>query len=527
MPGPNRKVGVEAASVERRTTAIVIGSGIGGLSVAIRLQAAGHRVVILEARDKIGGRASQIVDRGYTFDTGPTLITAPELLRELWEIVGERFDDDIELRPLAPFYRILFQDGASFDYWGSGEAEAAEIAKFNERDVDGYREFLAASGRIYEQAFTKLGHTPFLSLLGFLKVLPQLVRVGGLRSVYDMVSRYIEHPHLRTVFSFHPLFIGGNPFRASAIYSIVPYLERLGGVHFAMGGTFAVIQAMARLFRSLGGEMYTGARVTRILSRRGSVTGVQVQDGSVWRSAVVVANSDVARTLLDLAPSEGVGFLDRQRLRRGRYSMSCFLLYLGVRREYPQLRHHTIIMPDDYRKLVTDIFDGNGLPQDLALYIHTPTRTDPSLAPPGCESIYALAPVPHLGSGIDWTVEADALRDRIIRLMEHHAGLDGLADAIEVEHRYTPVDFRDDLGSHLGAAFSLEPVLAQSAYFRPHNRIGGLRGMYLVGAGTHPGAGIPGVLLTSDITSRLVLEDFPATSRGHRLGIAGQARAAD
>jgi phytoene desaturase len=506
---------------------VVIGAGFGGLASAIRLQAAGHRVTVLEARETIGGRASQIRDRGYTFDTGPTLITAPELLQDLWTTAGRRLEDDVELRPLSPYYRILFHNGRTFDYWGSGSRDEDEIARFNPSDVDGYRRFLAASGRIYERAFADLGRKPFLTLGSFARVIPELVRLGGLRSVHGMVARYVTDDDLRSVFSFHPLFIGGNPFRASAIYSIVPYLERLSGVHFAMGGTFSLIRAMARLFEDLGGQIVLRSRVTRIQTARGRVSSVETADGDLHPARAVVANSDVATTLLDLVSASDGSRSERFRLRRSRYSMSCFLLYLGVRRQYPQLRHHTIVMPRNYRKHITDIFDGAGLPDDLALYLHTPTRTDPSMAPDGCESIYVLSPVPHLGGGIDWDAEGDRYRDRIIELLEREVGLEHLSESIEVEHRFTPLHFRDQLGSFLGSAFSLEPTLAQSAYLRPHNRTGKPRGLYLAGAGTHPGAGIPGVLLSAEITSRLVLEDVPAKRGGVEHRTFDATRAAD
>jgi phytoene desaturase len=506
---------------------VVIGAGFGGLASAIRLQAAGHTVTVLEARDIVGGRASQIRDGGYTFDTGPTLITAPELLRDLWATAGRRLEDDVDLRPLSPYYRILFQNGRTFDYWGAGAREDAEIARFNPIDVDGYRRFLAASGRIYERAFADLGRKPFLTLGSFARVVPELVRLGGLRSVHGMVARYIADEDLRSVFSFHPLFIGGNPFRASAIYSIVPYLERLSGVHFAMGGTYSLISAMARLFEDLGGKIAGRTRVTRIQTVRGRVSGVETAGGVVHPARFVVANSDVATTLLDLVDASVGLRADRFRLRRGRYSMSCFLLYLGVRRQYPQLHHHTIVMPRDYRQHITDIFDGTGLPDDLALYLHTPTRSDPSMAPEGCESIYVLSPVPHLGREIDWTIEGDRYRDRIIEFLERELGLERLSKSIEVEHRFTPLDFRDQLGSYLGSAFSLEPTLAQSAYLRPHNRAGRPRGLYLAGAGTHPGAGIPGVLLSAEITSRLVLEDGPVKRGSAEHRTLDVTRAAD
>jgi phytoene desaturase len=490
-----------------RERVVVIGAGFGGLASAIRLQTSGFQVTLVEARERAGGRAYQLKDQGFTFDMGPTLITVPHLLEELWQLGGQDMRVDLELIELSPFYRILFHDGRAFDYWGKAEQDEAEIARFEPRDVDGYRRFLARTKHIYERAFVDLAAQPFHSLNTFLRVTPELLRVGAQQSVYSFVSRYISDPALRMVFSFHPLFIGGNPFRASAIYSIVPYLERLGGVHFARGGMYTVIEALTRLFSRVGGEIRYGVPVERITLQGGRVTGVRLQDGSILSAPTIVANSDVARTCLELLPEGQRSAFMTTRLKHYRYSMSCFLLYLGLKKQYPQLRHHTIIMPENYRKLIRDIFDGQGLSPDLALYLHTPTRTDPTLAPPGGESLYILAPVPNLAHGIDWTNQASALRDRILTFLEREVGLEGLAENIAVEHQFTPLDFASELRSHLGAAFSIEPTLTQSAYFRPHNRAGVPGGLYFVGAGTHPGAGIPGVLLSAELTSRLVAQD--------------------
>jgi phytoene desaturase len=491
-----------------RDRAIVIGGGFGGLATAIRLQAAGHAVTLVEARERLGGRAYQLKENGFTFDMGPSLITAPHLLEDLWKSAGRSLEEDVTLLPLSPFYRIYFRDGRYFDYWGTPAEDEAEIAKFEPRDVKGYRAFLADTKRIYERAFADLADQPFLTLSGFLGVVPELVRFGAQRSVYSFVSHYFRNPQLRMVFSFHPLFIGGNPFRASAIYSIVPYLERLGGVHFTPGGMYSLVEAMEGLFRSLGGQVRCGMPVEQILLHERRTTGVRLEDGTALQADLVIANSDVATTYLNLLPASSRQRTAARRLTSYHYSMSCFLLYLGINRNYAHLRHHTIIMPDHYQKLIHDIFDGQGIPDDLALYLHIPTKTDPSMAPPGSESLYVLAPVPNLAHGIDWEKEAPAFRDKIIHFLEQDAGLDGLEASIVTEHSFTPLDFASELRSYLGAAFSIEPTLFQSAYLRPHNRSNDIDGLYFVGAGTHPGAGIPGVLLSANITSRLVIEDL-------------------
>ncbi|HEY0753601.1 MAG TPA: phytoene desaturase [Ktedonobacteraceae bacterium] len=487
---------------------IVIGAGFGGLATALRLQATGCQVTLVEARAKPGGRAYQLKSEGFTFDMGPTLITAPHLLEDLWRLAGREMRTDLELLELSPFYRICFHDGQTFDYWGKAEQDEAEISRFEPRDVAGYRAFLAETKHIYERAFVDLAGQPFLSLGSMLQVAPELLRVGAQKSVYSFASRYFRNPYLRMVFSFHPLFIGGNPFRASAIYSIVPYLERLGGVHFARGGMYTLVEALEKLFLALGGEVYYGTPVEEILLKARQVTGVRLADQTILSARYIVANSDVAHTYLHLLPEQGSRRLLTRPLKSYHYSMSCFLLYLGLKRQYPQMRHHTIIMPQQYRRLIAEIFDGQGLPEDLALYLHMPTRTDPTLAPPGGESLYILVPVPNLAHGINWEQQAPALRDRIVSFLEKEAGLTGLAESIVVEHQFTPLDFASELRSHLGAAFSIEPTLTQSAYFRPHNRSESLGGLYFVGAGTHPGAGIPGVLLSAELTSRLVIDDL-------------------
>jgi phytoene desaturase len=484
---------------------IVVGAGFGGLAAAIRLQAAGHQVLLLEKRAAIGGRASQLRDGGYTFDLGPSIITAPHLLRDLWASAGARLEDNVTLVPLKPYYRIYFSRERYFDYGGTPDEVEAQIRKFRPGDVAGYHRFMAASGRIYQRAFEDLAGQPFHELRVFLKVIPELLRLNAARSVYGFVSSFIKHRQLRTVFSFHPLFIGGNPFRASCIYAIVPYLERQGGVLFAKGGMYALVEAMGRLFQRLGGQIRTSAAVEQVLvDETATARGVRLADGEALVADQVVINADVAQSYLSLVPRQVRRKMTDRRIQSYQYSMSCFLLYLGLDRQYPQLLHHTILMAERYRGLINAIFDGLDLPPDFSLYLHAPSKTDPSLAPPGGESLYVLAPVPHLGARIDWTRQAGPFRDRIVRFLEHDFGLEGLSAAIRVEHRLTPLDFRDGLSSYLGSAFSIEPTLLQSAYFRPHNLAEDVRNLFFVGAGTHPGAGLPGVLLSAKITAELV-----------------------
>jgi phytoene desaturase len=474
--------------------AVVVGAGVGGLAASMRLAAAGHAVTLVEAQADLGGRAGQLRDGGFSWDTGPTIVTAPHLLRGLWGAAGRRLEDDLELIALDPYYEIRFRGGGRFAY--GGPAMEDEIARFEPGDVAGYRRFMADTGAMYRRAFEALARQPFHRLGTFVGVVPELVRLGGLSSVYGYVSRYFRDERLRTVFSFHPLFIGGNPFRASAFYAIVPYLEREGGVHFVRGGTHQLVRAMAGRLASLGGEIKLGEPVTEILVRNGRVAGVRTAGGAELPAEAVVSNADPAATwrMLPGAP----------RLRSYRYSMSCYLLYLGLRGTYPGLRHHTVLMPRDFRGVVEGVFRGSLREDDLALYVHAPTRTDPSLAPPGCESVYALVPVPNLDGRPDWPAFGDRLRGRVLAMLRDEVGMTDVEGRIVAEHRFTPLDFRDRLGSERGAAFSIEPTLLQSAYFRPHNRPGRWPGLYLVGAGTHPGAGLPGVLVSAEIAASLV-----------------------
>ncbi len=497
---------------------IVIGAGLGGLACAVRLQTAGLQVCIVERSQMPGGRAGVLEHDGFRFDTGPTLITAPSLLRELWACANRALEDDLTLVRLEPYYRIVFADGRWFDYWGDSERDEAEIARFSERDVQGYRDFLAATREIYQRAFRELAGQPFEQLRDFVKIVPRLLQLRAHESVYRFVSRYFTHPSLRMVFSFHPLFIGGNPLRASAIYSMIPYLERQEGVYFAVGGMGRVVEALERLFGALGGEIRYGALVERLVLSGEGVCGVHLAGGEELRAHAVVSNADVATTYLRLLPAAAGARLWRWRLRQAYYSMSCYLLYLAAPSRHPLLRHHTIFMPVDYEAHLHELFDGDGTLAELAFYLHAPARTDPSFAPPGADSLYSLTPVPHLGHGDRWSPEeTERFRERVVTTLCHLHGLEGI-DTAHVIAEKTPRDFLEQHGAQLGAAFSLEPVLAQSAYFRPHNR-GAVPGLYLVGAGTHPGAGIPGVLLSARITSRLVLDDISRSRRTVELSV--------
>ena len=487
----------------RERSAIVIGSGFGGLAAGIRLRAKGYRTTILEMRDRPGGRAYVYEDAGFTFDAGPTIITVPFVLRELAELAGKDLDDYVTVVPCEPYYRIYFADGRHFDYSGDPNVLEREIARFNPVDVGNYRRFLVYTKEVFDKAFTELAAHSFHSAWEMVKVAPDLIRLRAEQSVYRRVSAFIEDPDLRQVFSFEPLLIGGNPLRSSSIYSMIHYLEKTWGVHFAMGGTGALVRGLVRLFEDMGGRLELNARVDEIEVEAGRVRGVRLASGESLPADVVVSNGDVANTYRKLIRPEHRRKWTDRRLERMRYAMSLFVVYFGTDRTYPHLPHHTIVLGPRYQELLGDIFDRKVVADDFSLYLHAPTRTDPSLAPPGCEAFYVLSPVPHLGGGQDWDAIKEGYADRILASLEKDYLVPDLRKHLVTKRIFTPKDFETDLDAYLGSAFQFEPVLTQSAWFRPHNKSEDVEGLYFVGAGTHPGAGLPGV-----ISSAKVLDQF-------------------
>lgn len=480
----------------------MIGSGFGGLAAAVRLGARGYHVTIVEKLDVPGGRASVVRQDGFTFDTGPTIVTAPFLFEELWSLCGRRMEDDVELRPLPLFYQIRFHDGEVFNMSGDAAAMRAEVARFNRDDVAGLERFVRRSEEIYRIGFERLGDAPFNSIADMARIAGDLVRLGGHRSVYGLVSKYFRDERLRTVFSFHPLLIGGNPFRASAIYCLIPFLERRWGVHFAMGGTGTLVDGLVKLVASQGGELRCGEEVESILVEEGAAVGVRLVSGKSIRASIVVSNADSAWTYRRLVPAAARTRWTDRRIDSARYSMGLFVWYFGVDRRYENVAHHTILLGPRYRELLRDIFDRKRLAPDFSLYLHRPTATDPSLAPQGCEAFYVLSPVPNLLGGQDWRVEAEPYRKAIERVLEASV-LSGLSQAIVTSRIATPLDFQDRLNAYRGAGFALEPVLTQSAWFRPHNASEDVHNLFLVGAGTHPGAGLPGVLSSARVLDKV------------------------
>lgn len=506
--GPGRHV--RGAAAGSRPRAAVIGSGFGGLAAAIRLQSMGFDTVCYEAHDQPGGRASVYEDGGFIFDAGPTVITAPHCLEELFELSGRRMEDYVRLLPVTPLYRLQWSDGVSFDYVADEAGLIEQVRRVSPGDVEGYRRFADYTRRVFEKGYEELGAVPFLSFTDMLRAAPHLARLRADRSVYAQVSRFVKDEHLRQAFSFHPLLVGGNPLDTSSIYTLIHWIERKWGVFFPEGGTGALVRGLVRLFGDLGGTLRLEAPVDRVAVQPGPHAPQHVVHAAGLPPEmfdVVVSNADVHHTYARLYRGVPGAERRRRRLERMSWSMSLFVLYFGTNRRYPELAHHTILFGPRFQGLVRDIFRGPRLPDDFSLYLHAPTVTDPGMAPPGCEAFYVLSPVPHLGNAaVDWEAVAPGYGDTILAALEQR--LPGLRKSIVTRRHFTPADFAARFGAHKGSAFSVAPRLTQSAYFRPHNRDPDIPGLYLAGAGTHPGAGVPGVVNSAKATCDTIAADF-------------------
>ena len=483
--------------------AVVIGAGFGGIAAALRLRAKGYKVSLIDRCAQLGGRAQVFERGGFRHDAGPTVITAPFLFEELFALFGERFADHVELVPLTPWYRFCFADGDHFDYGGTLDETLAEIGRVSAADRDGYLRLLAHSKRIFDIGFTQLSDKPFDRLRTMVGVIPSLIRLRCDRTVWGLVKTFLKNEKLRQAFSIQPLLVGGNPFDTTSIYGLIHYLERAHGVFFAMGGTGAITRALGALMARRGVAVRLGTTVRRIRVDGGVATAVELADGRVIEADLVVSNADAAHLYTSMIPKAKQAWSSRLKLSAASYSMGLFVLYFGTRKTYPDVAHHTIWLGQRYRELLDEIFNKKVLSEDFSLYLHRPTATDSSFAPAGCESFYVLCPVPNLQADIDWAVEGPRLRDRIVAALDHTI-LPGLAEAITAEFCMTPKDFKHDYLSVNGAGFSVAPLFRQSAWFRFHNRAEGIRNLYLVGAGTHPGAGLPGVLCSAKVVDALV-----------------------
>ena len=498
-PAVDRPVSTHSpgSSTSRAPTAVVIGSGFGGLAAAIRLSVKGYRVTVLERLDAPGGRAYVHHQDGHTFDAGPTIVTAPFLFEELWTLCGRRMADDIELRPMDPFYQVRFWDGSVFHYNGDDQAMRAEVARFSPGDLAGYDRLVEVTEQCYRLGFEGLGAVAFDGIGDLLAAVPAMARMRAWRTLHTVVAEHLKDPKLRQVMSFHPLLIGGNPFAVTCVYTLITALERRFGVHYAMGGTGSLVKGLVKLLAERGVPVRLNAEVARIeVERRAgrpTATGVTLASGERIAADLVVSNGDTAWTYRNLVEPRFRRHWTDRKIDRGDYSMSLFVWYFGTDRQYPDLPHHMMLLGERYESLLTDIFRRKHLAKDFSLYLHRPTATDPSVAPPGCDTFYVLAPVPHLDSGTDWRAQAEPYRQAIADHLDRTV-MPGFQAHLTTSLMTTPQDFHDRLLSVKGAAFGLEPLLLQSAWFRPHNRSEDIDHLFMVGASTHPGAGMPGVL---------------------------------
>jgi len=491
-----------------RRNACVIGAGFGGMALAIRLQSAGIATTVIEGRDKPGGRAYYWERDGFTFDGGPTVVTDPDCLKELWALSGHDIAEDVELVPVKPFYRLNWPDGTNFDYSNDHDELFSEIAKLNPKDVEGYQRFLEYSAGVYEEGYVKLGTVPFLDFKSMLKAAPALAKKQAYRSVYSMVSSFVENEKLREALSFHTLLVGGNPMKTSSIYALIHKLEMDGGVWWTKGGTNRLIAGMVRHFERLGGRVRMGDPVVQVHTEKNRATSVECESGWQETFSAVASNADIMHSYRDLLGRSQRGWSMGRRLKRKSYSPGLFVVHFGLEGNWPGIAHHMILFGPRYKGLLDDIYSNGVLPEDFSIYLHHPSKSDPSMAPPGMSTFYALVPVAHQGKlPVDWDEVGPLLEKRILDEVGKRLVPD-IHDRIVTKFHYAPSDFSSDLNAHLGSAFSLEPVLTQSAFFRGHNRDDVIKNFYLVGAGTHPGAGIPGVVGSAKATAGLMIEDL-------------------
>jgi phytoene desaturase len=490
--------------MDSQMNVVIIGAGFGGLASALRTAARGHQVTVLDRLPGPGGRGREFAHTraglAFRYDAGPTVLTAPQLFEELFALFGEKLSDHVELMPVTPWYQMRFTDGTQLNYGGTTQEIQAEIAKFSEADARAYPAFLAHSQKLFEKGYEELGSQPFLGVLSMLKALPAMLTLRADRSVYSATAHYFKDERVRRAFSIQPLLVGGNPFDTTSIYSLIHYLERKWGVWFPRGGMARLVDALVALGQRHGVQFQWSADVQTITTAHGRANGVQLRNGEHIAADVVVSNADAGHTIAHLMP---------QALRRPKaisskqYSMGLFVWYFSTNKLFKEVPHHTILFGDSYKEVLHKIFESQELSDDLSIYLHRPTATDPDYAPLGHDSFYALVPVPNLASGIDWTTQAPLFKSLLINALSRRL-LPGLADCIVDEHMVTPNYFADELLAPLGSGFSITPKLTQSAGFRFPNRSPDLENVYFVGAGTHPGAGVPGVVTSAKVVERLM-----------------------
>lgn len=483
--------------------AIVIGSGFGGIASALRLRAKGYEVKVIDRSPMLGGRAQVFTRNGFKHDAGPTVITAPFLLQELFTLYQEKLEDHIKLIPLTPWYRFYFSDKTTFDYGGSLEQTLSAIEKIEPKDKAGYLKLLSHSKKIFDIAFSQLSSISFHRFFLMVSLIPKLIVLRSYESVWDCVSRHLISPKLRQAFSIQPLLVGGNPFSTTSIYGLIHYLERAYGVFFAMGGTSAIVNALKNLMERNKIEIFLNTTVKKIIIDDGKATGLVLDDGTKINADIIVSNADAAYLYQNMIDSDRVAVSSKLKLKLAHYSMGLFVIYFGTTKQYPEVVHHTIWLGKTYKELLNNIFDKKILSDDFSLYIHRPTATDASFAPTGCDSFYVLCPVPNLKANIDWSIEGETLKNKIIEALDQSI-LPDLKKHITDDFFMTPNDFKTQYLSMHGAGFSIAPLFRQSAWFRFHNKAEGIKNLYITGAGTHPGAGLPGVLCSAKVIDELI-----------------------
>ena len=500
---PNLKIPVISPT---RSSAVVIGAGLGGLSAAMRLGSKGYSVTVIDRLDRVGGRGSSVTKNGFRFDLGPTILTVPQVFERLWKDCGKDFAGDVELVPLDPFYEIRWQDGSRFQVRSSEEEMLAEVTRNFPKDLKGYCKFLEDCEKRYVFGFEGLGRRPMNKIWDLLKEIPGFIRLRADRSVYSHVSTRVKDPKFRMALSFHPLFIGGDPRNVTSMYILVSHLEKAFGVHYVKGGVQALADAMANVVKEQGGQVLLNSNVENITLSKQKADGVMLENGLKLNADIVVSNADPGWTYNKLLPNQKKRWTEK-KLKKSRWSMGLFVWYFGTKntkKKWQDVGHHTIMNGPRYRGLLADIFDRQFLADDMSIYLHRPSVTDPSVAPKGDDCFYALSPVPNLKTSnpIDWSKELEGYKNKMRMVLEET--IPGFSDAIIAEHILTPKDFEERYLSPYGSGFSLEPRIFQSAWFRPHNVSEDIENLYLVGAGTHPGAGIPSVVTSSEVLSQLV-----------------------
>ncbi|MDB3943560.1 phytoene desaturase family protein [Candidatus Pelagibacter sp.] len=483
---------------------IVIGSGFGGIAAALRLRAKGHDVTLIEKHQDLGGRARVFKRNGFTFDGGPTVITAPYLINELFELFKKNPKDYIKLSPLKIWYQFIFEDRSKFNYSGNENEMKAQIGELSQEDVQGYEKLVNFTKKIFDKGFTELADVPFDKPFVMMQQLPALLKLKSYKSVYSLVSSYIKNEKLRRMLSMHPLLVGGNPFTTTSIYGLILYLEKKWGIHYSMGGTGNIIKGFEKLMNEVGIKVIKGNEVKKIISKNTKITGVQLSNDNTINADIVICNADppaVYEKLLD--GNSNNSFLFNWKKKRMEYSMGLFVYYFGTKKIYENVEHHTIKFGNKYKEHLDDIFDKKKLNEDISYYLHRPSATDKSMAPEGNDCFYVLVPVPNNQSGINWNTEGEKMKSLIINKMEKDL-MPNLKENIVEDFYLTPDYFEKDLNTKFGSGFSIQPKFTQSAYFRFHNKSEIYDGLYFVGAGTHPGAGVPGVLSSAKVLDKIL-----------------------